>query len=432
MAPGGVLTGKDAVLLNLPELVSAAQVEQAEWSPNGQYVLAARQFGRLPAVVTAPPTVQTSLVLWDRERSRARELWKSAGPEPASARIAWLPGSSTAVVQVTENLLVKRPDNPEPQRQRQGSLLRLDARRGVLQPLGVLPEGTRMTVCPRRPLALLFGGEDRALRIVRADGAVRAVPLALGELNVLDVYWLADGVTACIAGIEPPAEGKKGVHQRWLSFDPATGRAALLAETGADGRVTPEIHRRVAAFEEPAPALPVRLRQTDAVLKADGTSQIVRPLWLEATEPSEEPRVLVAAQSEWGKLSPEGDAVLYSSGGAAWVVAFARTPREVYLAARNAARRAVVVSNMKQAALAVMMWSQDYDGNLPQAGQDVVGLLEPYTKTRAIFDGFIYTYSGGPLSSIQEPSKTLLGYATGPGGRANAFADGHVEWEADR
>ena len=35
----------------------------------------------------------------------------------------------------------------------------------------------------------------------------------------------------------------------------------------------------------------------------------------------------------------------------------------------------------------------------------------------------------GPLSGIKEPSKTRMGYLSGPGGRAVIYVDGHVEWQ---
>jgi prepilin-type N-terminal cleavage/methylation domain-containing protein/prepilin-type processing-associated H-X9-DG protein len=59
----------------------------------------------------------------------------------------------------------------------------------------------------------------------------------------------------------------------------------------------------------------------------------------------------------------------------------------VFAQAREKARQASCMSNMKQIGLAVHMYAQDYDELLPNNGQssgkgDVTGTLEPYTKQR--------------------------------------------------
>ena len=60
----------------------------------------------------------------------------------------------------------------------------------------------------------------------------------------------------------------------------------------------------------------------------------------------------------------------------------------VFALAREAARKASCVSNLKQLGNAVQMYSQDYDETLPNAGSegesgDLTGSLEPYLKQRA-------------------------------------------------
>jgi prepilin-type N-terminal cleavage/methylation domain-containing protein/prepilin-type processing-associated H-X9-DG protein len=57
----------------------------------------------------------------------------------------------------------------------------------------------------------------------------------------------------------------------------------------------------------------------------------------------------------------------------------------VFAQAREAARKATCQSNLKQIGSAVMMYTQDYDETLPNAGQsggtgDLVNNLRPYTK----------------------------------------------------
>jgi hypothetical protein len=146
----------------------------------------------------------------------------------------------------------------------------------------------------------------------------------------------------------------------------------------------------------------------------------------------EQPRALVAANAEWGKFSPGGDAVLYVGDGAAWVCPLKRVPKEVFLAARAAARRQMLMSNGKQLAVGLLMYSQDYDETLPDAGSDIQSLIMPYLKNQSLFDGFVYTFPGGKLSDVPEPSKTLLGHIPAEGGQIQVFVDGHVRFEPNR
>ncbi len=106
------------------------------------------------------------------------------------------------------------------------------------------------------------------------------------------------------------------------------------------------------------------------------------------------------------------------------------------LQAREQARKTLALSNAKQIALALLMYAQDFDGNLPSGSDSIKDILKPYLKYDSIFfmpgttgDGFVYTYGGGPLSAIEKPAETSIGYFNGPNGRAVIFADGHVVWE---
>jgi prepilin-type processing-associated H-X9-DG protein/prepilin-type N-terminal cleavage/methylation domain-containing protein len=59
----------------------------------------------------------------------------------------------------------------------------------------------------------------------------------------------------------------------------------------------------------------------------------------------------------------------------------------VFAQVREAARKSTCQSNLKQIGAAVLMYAQDYDDTLPNAGSsddggDLTGSLEPYTKQR--------------------------------------------------
>jgi prepilin-type processing-associated H-X9-DG protein len=57
--------------------------------------------------------------------------------------------------------------------------------------------------------------------------------------------------------------------------------------------------------------------------------------------------------------------------------------------------------------------------------------LMPYLKNQDLLNGFNYTFEGGSLSGISNPTDTEMGYVIGPGGRAIVYADGHAQWKPD-
>jgi prepilin-type processing-associated H-X9-DG protein len=188
-----------------------------------------------------------------------------------------------------------------------------------------------------------------------------------------------------------------------------------------------------------AGAAPIQLRSAATALKEATSTQRVLPLWLESTVKSEQPWVLICADSDGGSLAPDLSTVLYLSEGAAWAVPLTRLSRQQVLTQIREAQRQAAVSNAKQIGLAFAMYAQDYDQTFPPAGEAVMGQISPYVKNREVFvspgesgPSFVYMMDGPTLGSIKEPATQELGYLPGPGGRAVVFVDGHVEWRGDR
>jgi len=101
----------------------------------------------------------------------------------------------------------------------------------------------------------------------------------------------------------------------------------------------------------------------------------------------------------------------------------------LYLQMREAALRTEAMSAAKQCALALIMYASDSDDVAPPP-HDRDKLL-PYIKDRSILDRFVYTFPGGSLDNLKNPSEVEIGYVEGPGGRAIAYADGSVKWRKD-
>jgi prepilin-type processing-associated H-X9-DG protein len=125
-------------------------------------------------------------------------------------------------------------------------------------------------------------------------------------------------------------------------------------------------------------------------------------------------------------FGPTNDCVVYEDAGALLIreikpmdPAIARK-----LLAMEAKRKAIF--DAKQAATGLIVYAADNDV-LPGAEgwENKVG---PYFKNTDFLRDFNYTFKGGSMSSIQDPSSTELGFIVGPGGRAVAYCDGHVKW----
>jgi hypothetical protein len=413
-----VFTEKDAILVAPSQVIASGLVEKADWSPSGRYVLAARTAFKLPATPGAPPTFRQSLVLWEAETGKATEIWSGASEADLRPAYRWL-GSGDVAFGTGRWTPPARAGMPPPLPQEW--LLRIDARRNTLKPLFALPPLTLLMASDREPLAVLFGVGERVVRVLKSDGTLlRQVAFPPG-LRPTYPRWSADG-RLLVTGL-PEQDEKTGK---------VTGQQVELALELTAGNFV--------RVEKPLPEAPsgpklavgeLALTSTQAMLQSGAVKQKVAPLWLASTANGGESRALVSANAEAAALSPRGDSVLFIADGAALVAPLMRLPKAAFVEARAAAVRAQLVSSGKQLGLALIIYANEHEDRLPAAGETLETLLEPYVKSEALFDGFVYTYAGGKVSDIPEPANTMLGYITGPGGRAEVWADGHVTWKKD-
>jgi prepilin-type processing-associated H-X9-DG protein len=426
-----LFTDREALLLMMPELVAQPSVEWAAWSSDGRYVLARRERVRALPAPGVRPDGDVSLILWSSRTRRATEIWKQPLGSVTFEKTVWLPGSNVALAVASWPNAAAEANGP-----RRG-LLRIDAASGQVRMLGELAILEELLVSPTAPIAVLKVHEVRpvvgpggkqamvpvpVLRVLRADG-ISGAPVRLEDCPFALTHWSQDGRLLYLHTYWPTAAGQPP-NEKWVAFDPRTGRTTALEKQ-------PETYR-------PAPPTwPFRFKQSAAAVKEGATTQPVRPLWLESRVESEQPRALVCADGDSGMVSPDGTALLYVSEGAAWVMPIERRPKAEVLAAIQKAQQEATMSNAKQLGLALHQYAADNGEQLPPNDGSLQDKLDPYLKNRSVFTGpgggeFVYTYAGGALSAIQAPANTSLGYLSGPGGRAVLYADGHVKWEAER
>lgn len=430
-----VLSSDSAYVALKPEPVAGNRSERLLWSSDGSHLLVIRtdvgEESRIrDAVARQPGTadVEQSLISYRLADRKSIVLWKSRASAAHLDGVKWFTGSNRCVASVTEPLRTEDPRQPGRSRQ---SILIFDADKGTsTSPLVVQQEGGFPVVdveeSPVKPYALV-GAAMRGQQVV-AGGSVppeRALDFGIlhenGSMSRLSVPpalnwdgWNADGSAPV-----------------FMSFDRDPGRKPTVSYYQAD--LTAGSVRKL---EKPSAWRPDRAWK-DVTAMLDRTSLAgskpevrVRSAWLFGS--ADATKTIIAADCTAVSMSPALNAVAYISDGVALVRPILRLPKSAFLAALIEAQREQIMQNAKQVGTASLMYGADADDQLPLKDMDLADILGPYAKDKGIFDGFVYTYGGGALSGLKDPSKTELGFIQGPGGRAILYADGHVQWVADK
>ena len=355
------------------------------------------------------------MVLWSQKTRRTKTVWRSAAEQAPIVRFWWLPQGTAAVAEM-QQLGSVGAQHASVRTTPSRWLARVDPRRARLQAVARLGVNDPFAVSATGPYAAWFDLRAQVLRIIGGDGWLRRVITLPRPLRQVRLEWAATGDTVLIRGVAVEAQA---AAKSSFAVEVRTGKVALLEPVAM-----PQ------AAENPSNAtLPYRLqRSTVHVAEASLT---LRALWLVPTDAGRRSRVLLSANSRWGKLSPAGDAVLYENEGAAIVRSIAKLPAATVVRAFQAAQQHSVESRARRIGLALLMYAQDNDGELPGDADDVRGLLKRYGVPEAASAGLTYTHPGGPLSANPDAAHTELGYLTGPGGRAVIYANGLVKWRDD-
>ena len=145
-------------------------------------------------------------------------------------------------------------------------------------------------------------------------------------------------------------------------------------------------------------------------------------------EAKDDELAVVSTDASFGLMSPTYSAISYRSQGSSMVRPLVKISLDAYQKARVAAIRSKLVDQAKQVALALLMYSNDYDDNYVSNAGNWQNQIEPYIKNMEMLDGINLTFPGGSALSVENPAETVMGFLEGPGGRAVAYADGHVRW----
>jgi hypothetical protein len=415
--------GDTGYLMMPPVLVSGPTVEEAAWSPDGQYVAIRRVNSRITArQVTAmmssiksasPPPVHgdmgdNELLIYSRQ-GKLFSVWKESLTSGGAADLGWLEGNVLIVLTATG--MDDAPPVHTP------LVVRVSPGRAATSSLPSSTKPLDVDYSPTLDAALITYDDDGY--VIRASGADSSAKRgSVGPFEAL--VWSADGS-------EPYLEirGQDG-QKKYYGFSESELRPLEQAPALHDGR-------RVAQ-----PDLPVSLAMRKTTLTLGGSQVETRALWVRVAGQKEKdyPGLVCADVTDtYAALSPTGDAVLYiTADGAAMVRSLVPVDIMLVTQAREAAFRAALLHQGRQIGMAVRIFAADNDERLPAPNEfaDSVGkyIKHIFEANVPWLDLFQYTYTGGSLSDIANPSVTVLGYLPGPGGFAVLYADGHTKWQS--
>lgn len=430
-------TETKAIALLPPQAVGTGIADRAYWSPNGKYLLIhsieVKAMGEMILDQIAnprgePKSMPVSLIsIYDFTKQSSKVVWKGKADSGMMEEASWLPNSTSVIL--TMRTFVKDANGKATGLDRQ-ILWNLSAASGQISTL-FQPEEDEYADFVTNPKAKgsvlvlrKFPKEGKSSDVtaryiwVNASGTMGSSISAKGTFAYGQVGFYQKGTRPMVIARE--RAGEQGIKAIWLDMDFANGTLKEVAPLDIKGDVESEPEFRLIKGGT----------MSASESRAGAETKVVNSesAWLIAKAKSQHQSALVAAEVDQMALSPTNNAVFYTTKGVPMVRGLVSMPKELAMKALEAAEKARLISETKQVATAMHIYAADYDDNLPNNNGDWMEALYPYTKNRQLLDGFVYTFGGGNLTDIKDPSTTELGYKEGPGGRAVAYADGHVKW----
>lgn len=416
-----IFTAKDAVVVLPPTVVTKGKPENGTWSRDGKWLflhstetktdaksLTSHIIGDRSASAEGSETV---LSIFGVDRRNQIQLSRFPSKRASVDQVEWLPGNRLVAFLMTEVTADQREEDLASEvlyiastaNGQTTQLLRVPASTGIYIHSHPLARGAVITTTEE--------SDDGKVTVraswLGADGKL-GFPVPMKE-SVPGFFWDGKGGGPYVAQREVNRETRK-VKVSYFLFN---------FQTGA---LTPT--------EEPDWESPEGVQSDFTVKYGASISELSqarvqrRSLWLESATESGHKFALITPEANEYEVSPTSDAIYYESQGLGMVRMLPRISKE----AASKAIQALAVRDAKQVGLALLMYSSDYDDEMPINNGDWMDNVLPYTKDRGVLDGFTYTYSGGSLTEVKDPAKTEIGYKEGPGGRAVVYADGHVKW----
>jgi len=406
-----MIPGRSYGHLVLPaKVVCDGEIKTLNWSQDNQFLVAirsqttftkqmAKQMVDMLKNPNQPPPsanidpVRNSVVVWNSAESKVQTVWAGRSSLDTCDQVA-LVGS-------TAYLMIRQATTPAGSQEgisMQASLYRCQLGTASLQLVRTFEIGTQFQIAAADPVS-----KSILLTGFGLDGKQSEALVTSG------------GISPVTAQSQLPKGILEGLSKRPTPW---------VGETsGAD---SPSEEWRIADDQDKE--LTLQIKKYSPAAKEVRT--MVRSLVCDdPAKPGKAYAVIANGVGERFALSSNNSSLAYTIDNVLVVRDLVPAPLELIKRAREEAERAVTMSNAKQVGLAMMMFAADNDDNIP--GGLTAEQIAPYLKNTELASGFVYTWGGGNISKVENPSETELGYVTGQGGKAIIYVDGHVKWKAD-
>jgi hypothetical protein len=404
-----------------PELALPGKILMWKWSADGQTILAFRQDPDLstPAWLTqiqgkeaknasSPTPVTRPIELWQFSVARhsATRLWRTTDPKFVPYELVAVPKSSAFIFSGTkpgqdaflDGFFVNG----------KGKVTRIN---GEAENFGLVMDSPRSDVLGVGASEVNDGVPSRQwIGLIGPNGLVRRMDM---PDSFVTAQW-SDAGTDLIALVkQPPAPGTTRPKFTWNRVD--FGSSSILPYEQPPSK-------------EGSPPKPRDAGSTagvfDVSVSIPGKSAPVKVgLVMSGSNAG-----LIASDVTAMELSPSGLAAAYVAQGALFYKPIVLVDAKAFQDLVDELAREEAISTAKQVGMSFMLLAADFDDVLPSARTDWKKQVSPYSKSAEMVNQFVYTFRGGNLAEIKEPSKEVMGYVPGPGGRAVTYLDGHVKW----
>ena len=422
-----------AFIVGRPILVAGPAVSDPSWSPTGKvltYVQSQHETnilnvqGAVKDQKPIPP--ERTFCVYSLDSGKSSQIIALDADGSNDVSVYWLAGGDQAIVEIRK----LDQDAPRPG----DKLYLLDADTASLKDFNPWegtdePRDYLVYPSPSQPYAFIHANFMH--RSYASDGKVKLTPTSQtvyvsssGQFSSIHLpdgssanaaFWSEDGTRGYIVFKSQDESGKP--KSTWYNFAIATGKL-----TPVDRPTPTDLYQG----QQHGGLISVRIVTQPST---DGKSTAnLAALWLETADPDSQNRLLLAGDASEGEVNHTSDCASYITQGSLYVRPISEVPKRRYTEALVVFNRSELLHQVRDDGLALIMYAADYDDIFPSSQANLSSILDPYLKDSSLLAGFVYTYPGGPISNITDPSNTQIGYVDGGDGRAIVYADGHAKW----
>lgn len=429
--PDVLVTGDRALAIHDPILILGQKLTNLTVSDDGRYAVAVRETLSDKLRLIGEPEQHPErydLVVWDSKTGRLQEIRLPDNIRRHQVNLRWMKGTYSLIAEFSTDIPEDRLA-PEARIKWRRNIVHLDAANGKMTTVFKAdPELSYNAVIHTSPtvasaiLVETITSAPDAYDIHTELSVLRPVGSWTGKITVPrqllvtgTTGWSPDGRKFLIEVRKKPEGSVRFSLTSVLYYDIETGDLT-------------EVHGSAELYKPPQDTKEIVLERVTIYPDTATSTALTYQWWLKSpAEDASKPK-LVVQHAELALLSPTEDYILYIFKGSLFVRRIQRISLQEYELILQTVRE-TAMNNAKQIAISLILYAMDFDNEIP-VDLNVPQDLLPYTRNREFPQGFTYTFTGGSIGDIKSPATTQIGYIDTNYGRATAYLDGHVEWEA--